>query len=398
MNRHILAAIVLTLYTTALDPSSAADRLIIRDAIVTVIDQVEVPSRDRGVLQIWEAYEGMEVREGQVLGNLDPRQALVELARAQSRHAVAQEQANSHAEVELARNHVDRARQAADQHRWTLELAQAKAKSDLRVRAAEAAEAVARNERDRANLARERFADSVSQSELDGLTLALQRCEYERRQATLEHQWDALNVKAEAEAATILATEIAYAQIAVDQAIQTARISRAMADAAGHDAELAEIVVERHRLISPIDGVVVHTLRQSGDWVEIGETVARIIGTKRLRGEGFVPFEAAQWLRSPDRNRLASIQAEIEIKPQESITRPATITFVSPEINPVNGEVRLWVELENEGGEILPGMRMTLTIEPTTAADGAPGAVADTGSADTGIADTGIAIEAAPSP
>jgi hypothetical protein len=36
--------------------------------------------------------------------------------------------------------------------------------------------------------------------------------------------------------------------------------------------------------------------------------------------------------------------------------------FVSPEVNPVNGQVRVWAEVENRGLLLRPGLQAALTI------------------------------------
>ena len=37
------------------------------------------------------------------------------------------------------------------------------------------------------------------------------------------------------------------------------------------------------------------------------------------------------------------------------------MVFISPEIDPVNHEVRFWVEFDNSDGDVLPGLRALLT-------------------------------------
>ena len=49
------------------------------------------------------------------------------------------------------------------------------------------------------------------------------------------------------------------------------------------------------------------------------------------------------------------------------------VVFVSPEVNPVNGQVRVWAEVVNRDNRLRPGLQGTLTIhvEPARGA-GAP--------------------------
>ena len=39
------------------------------------------------------------------------------------------------------------------------------------------------------------------------------------------------------------------------------------------------------------------------------------------------------------------------------------VVFVSPEVQPVNGQVRVWAEVENRDLQLRPGTRGTLTID-----------------------------------
>ena len=41
---------------------------------------------------------------------------------------------------------------------------------------------------------------------------------------------------------------------------------------------------------------------------------------------------------------------------------PGKVVFVSPEIDPVNSQVNIWVEIDNEELRVRPGMRAKMTI------------------------------------
>jgi multidrug efflux pump subunit AcrA (membrane-fusion protein) len=41
--------------------------------------------------------------------------------------------------------------------------------------------------------------------------------------------------------------------------------------------------------------------------------------------------------------------------------------FVSPEVDPVNGQVRVLAEVDNPDGVLRPGLRATMTIGPRPA-------------------------------
>jgi multidrug efflux pump subunit AcrA (membrane-fusion protein) len=42
---------------------------------------------------------------------------------------------------------------------------------------------------------------------------------------------------------------------------------------------------------------------------------------------------------------------------------PGKIVFIDPEIDPVNAQVRVWVEVPNPGLRLRPGMRANMTLD-----------------------------------
>jgi hypothetical protein len=101
---------------------------------------------------------------------------------------------------------------------------------------------------------------------------------------------------------------------------------------------------------------VVAIERRTGDWVDEGETVLRVIHLDRLRVEGFVPFSQLAKLRS-----LKSVTLTIHVSPTESIQRIGEVTFIHPELDPVNQQIGFWVEFENSQRDVLPGMYLDLS-------------------------------------
>ena len=88
-----------------------------------------------------------------------------------------------------------------------------------------------------------------------------------------------------------------------------------------------------------------------------GEQIFRIVRTDRLRAEGFVQ---ASDVVEDLRGRPVSVVPDLQSKVVQPFT--GKIVFVSPEIDPVNGQVRVWAEVENPNGHLRPGLRATMTI------------------------------------
>ncbi len=117
--------------------------------LITLIEQVEVSARDPGIIQKVMVTEGMRVKAGDVLTQLDDAEVAIALQKA----------------------------------RLELQVATAEAGNDVKVRYAEKSLDVAKAEIRRANDAGDKFRKSISQSELDQLRLTAERSELEIEQA-----------------------------------------------------------------------------------------------------------------------------------------------------------------------------------------------------------------------
>ncbi|MBI2477751.1 MAG: hypothetical protein HYV60_03615, partial [Planctomycetia bacterium] len=53
----------------------------------------------------------------------------------------------------------------------------------------------------------------------------------------------------------------------------------------------------------------------------------------------------------------------INLQSDQTIDMDGEVTFVSPEIHPVNGMVRVWVEIDNRAAALRPGLQATIKIE-----------------------------------
>ncbi len=78
--------------------------------VISMIDHVDLPAEEEGILRELVAKEGMEVDEGQVLGQLDQTSALVRMKAAEARLAVAEEKATNEANVKVARKLIELSR------------------------------------------------------------------------------------------------------------------------------------------------------------------------------------------------------------------------------------------------------------------------------------------------
>jgi macrolide-specific efflux system membrane fusion protein len=131
--------------------------------------------------------------------------------------------------------------------------------------------------------------------------------------------------------------------------------------------DVAKLDLGLHAVQAPFAGVVALVRGRPGEWVQPGTVVLRLVAIDRLRAEGFAP---AEWV---GRSMLgAPVQFRL---PTEGSTKPTSLRgvlrFVSPEVDPVSGQVRVWAELENVDLRLRPGQQGTLVVAqpPAVAAD-----------------------------
>lgn len=198
----------------------------------------------------------------------------------------------------------------------------AKAKNEISIRYADKALEVAIAELKRSSESIEQFPKSISQSQLDVERLTIEKLTLERQQA--EH-------------------ELALERYGV-------QLKQAALDT-------AQLQLEQHRLAAPFAGRVVLVRGRVGEWVEVGARVLRLVAVDRLRAEGFLPAEQAD-------ASLVGKSVKLRVaKGAETIELSGTVRFVSPEMEPVTRQVRVWAEISNIAGRLRPGQQASLEIE-----------------------------------
>lgn len=165
-------------------------------------------------------------------------------------------------------------------------------------------------------------------------------------------------------------TQLEEAQLQADQAalelqqaereLQEAKLAKQLKE---NELQLSERNVEIREILAPLSGIVVEVTRKTGEWVEAGDQVLRIVRMDRLRAEGFVAAEDALRL-TPG----AAATVKVVMPGQSAAEFSGHIVLVSPEINPVNGQVRVWAEVDNPQGILRPGLRASMSIIPKRAA------------------------------
>ncbi len=211
-----------------------------------------------------------------------------------------------------------------EQAKLEYEVARNKAENDINVRFARKAHEVAVAELKRAEDSIKKYPKSISKTELDRLKLTAEKAELEIEQATEEAKTAELE----------------------------ARLKK-------NSESIAALAVQKRKVIAPISGMVVQIMTKDGEWVQPGETVLRLLKLDRLRAEGLVKASRLKGQNLKNRSVILIVNPGTK----QEMEFPGKISFVSPEINPVNNQTRVWAEIENPNLKLKPGMRASLIIK-----------------------------------
>jgi macrolide-specific efflux system membrane fusion protein len=78
---------------------------------------------------------------------------------------------------------------------------------------------------------------------------------------------------------------------------------------------------------------------------------------ERLKAEGFVAAADAT-------SELVSKPVQLSVNSAETLaTYQGTIVFVSPEVDPITGQVRVWAVIDNRNGRLRPGQPAKMIVK-----------------------------------
>jgi macrolide-specific efflux system membrane fusion protein len=265
-------------------PKSGID---VQSVVLRLMEEAEVPAQEAGVITAVAVREGQRVKQGELLAQIDDQVAKL----------------------------------AADATKAKYDIARAKATNDVRIRYAQKATEVSQAELRRSTESIERFAKSVSQSQLDVEQLTVQKNRLESEQATHEQEIAALEMRQQ------------------ESELNAARTQ-----------------ITRRRVVAPFDGVIVQIYARKGEWAEPGQKALRIVNVDRLKAEGFIRAEDAT-------DHVVGRPIRLVIDPGgERNTYAGKIVFVSPEVDPITGQVRIWAEIDNRDGRLRPGQPARMMV------------------------------------
>ncbi len=151
--------------------------------------------------------------------------------------------------------------------------------------------------------------------------------------------------------------EIHRNELQLEQAKRDFRIAKMQVELANKDMELSEIALAKSQVMAPIEGMVVAVETKPGEWLEPGQTILKIVRMNRLKLEGFVSVEEANRIKVGDQ-----VKATIEGVATDREYFPGVVVYKSPEANPVNSAVQVWVEIENHESKLISGLAGRMQI------------------------------------
>lgn len=120
----------------------------------------------------------------------------------------------------------------------------------------------------------------------------------------------------------------------------------------------AEVVLDSYRITAPFSGIVLQVHKQLGEAIASGEVVVEIANFDTMRVEGFIPVAASDKVRSG-----APVIVEVSgLDPQRTTRFEGRIKFVSPVVNEVSQEVRIWAEVKNRNHLLKDGLPATMRV------------------------------------
>jgi multidrug resistance efflux pump len=213
-------------------------------------------------------------------------------------------------------------RLAIDKARLALDTATKKQASDIDKRLAIKSEQVARNEYQRAIEANQKLADIYPVNEVDRLKLVFDRATLEVERAAFEQE--------------ILKLDVTKSELELKESLE---------------------LLSRHKVIASCSGIVVSLVHKPGEWVDVGDPVAKIVEIEKLRIEGFLHANDAA-------SSLIGKKAKVTVAiAEETLETEAELVFISPEVNPLNSQVRVMLEVDNSAEKLRPGLRPTTILQ-----------------------------------
>jgi multidrug resistance efflux pump len=148
------------------------------------------------------------------------------------------------------------------------------------------------------------------------------------------------------------------ARLEIDNAKNKLEIARTTRTLKSNEVEAADYRIDRRAIVSLVPGFIDRVEANLGEWVEPGATVFRIVRDDRLFAETFVKADQV-------RRDLTGCGVRVTAGSVDGsqVELSGVITYFSPQVGTLDGEVRIRAELVKADKLIAAGQKVTMTIE-----------------------------------
>jgi multidrug efflux pump subunit AcrA (membrane-fusion protein) len=329
----------------------------VRDVFLRIKESAEIPALERGQLKRILSEPGDSVDPLQLLAELDDVEAKLNLELAQIDFEIAELQHHKSVSVQIARSTLDETQELLNQARLEAEASKAIAATDIGIRQATMDIEVSKGDLERAVGARKEFTSSISDQQLIKLTLVRDHDLLKLEKAKLDQSVEM--IKSQSRNAIIAQQEAAVQRLehALNKAESEREAEKLSLKGLQKQVEITSERLERRKLKAPFPGMVVEQLKNPGEWIEIGESVLRIVRMDVLFVEGYVN---ANLVTSASRGK----KVIVDCGSQADKKLEGTLVFVSPEIDSVSQQVLVKAVIENEDLHLRPGQPAQMWIDP----------------------------------
>jgi len=156
-----------------------------------------------------------------------------------------------------------------------------------------------------------------------------------------------------------LKLELKRSELSGEQADRTGKVKGINQELKSEELKIAKLRLRNREIRSPIEGIVTEVSGQVGQWVNAGQTIAKVINTDQLRFSGLADRDELLPNQVSDQGTLI-----VEFRDEATEELEVTITFVSPEIDPSSGLYEVHAEIANSDQLLFAGMRAKLLLKP----------------------------------
>lgn len=348
----ILSAFITDVAAEEKLPSGAIEA---RDVFLRIKESAAIPALERGQLKKILCEPGDNVAPLELLAELDDVEAKLNLEFAQIDFEIAEKQYQNSASVQIAAATLEETRELLNQAKLEAEASKTMASADIGIRQAKMDSEVSKGDLERAISARKEFSSSVSEQQLVKLTQIRDHDLLKLEKSKLDQSVEMIKSRSRD---TIIAQQEAAVrrlEFALRKAESEHTVEALSLKGLQKHVEIAAERVERRKLKAPFSGMVVEQLKNPGEWVEIGESVLRIVRMDLLSVEGYV---SANLVTSATQGSPVTVvcgsSADARIE--------GTLVFVSPEIDSVSQQVLVRAIIKNPDLNFRPGQPAQMWI------------------------------------